>query len=171
MTKLLAAVAAFEPAAAVARFWRKNNGKRLSSECGRRQRSRPCPLMWLLAVSLAASSSLIYTTAAIHNPNKPQTTNYVRLTLSAYHGSKTEEKTLTTKAAISGGTAQTNQPLSYDVSMKSYAARIPDVRQGGDHTTYDAVTVSNPNVSRRLLVICDGPPGVMAASNTDKLCS
>lgn len=102
MTKTLAAVARSKSAAAVARFWRKNNGKRLSSECGRRQGSRPGPLMWPRAVSLAASSLLIYTTAAIHNPNKPQTTNYVRLTLSAYHGSKTEEKMLTTKTDISG---------------------------------------------------------------------
>lgn len=101
MTKTLAAVARFKSAAAVARFWRKNNGKRLSSECGRRQRSSPCLLMWLRAVSLAASSVLIYTTAAIHNPNKPQPANYVSLTLSAYHGCKTEKKMLTAKADIS----------------------------------------------------------------------
>lgn len=66
-----------------------------------RQRSRPCPLMWLRAVSLAASSLLIYTTAAIHNPNKPQTTNYVRLTLSAYHGSKTEKENVDHKRPTS----------------------------------------------------------------------
>lgn len=57
--------------------------------------------MWLLAVLLAASSMLIYTTAAIHNPNKPQTNNYVRLTLSAYHGSKTERKCPPQKADVS----------------------------------------------------------------------
>lgn len=78
--------------AAVARSWSKNNGKQLSSECSWQQRSRPCPLMWLLAVSLAASSLLVYTTAATQNPNKTQTSNYVRLTLSAYRGSETEKK-------------------------------------------------------------------------------
>lgn len=102
ITKTLAAVARSESAAAVAMSLRKNNGKRLSSECGWRQRSRPCSLMWLLAVSLAANPLPIYTTAAIQNPNKPQTSNYVRLTLSAYHGSKTEKKMLTAKADISG---------------------------------------------------------------------
>lgn len=56
MTKTLTAVARSKSAAAVARSLRKNNGKRLSSECGWQQRSRPCSLMWLLAVSLAANS-------------------------------------------------------------------------------------------------------------------
>lgn len=80
---------------------KKNNGKQLSCDCGRWQRDHPFSLLWLLAVSLAANSLLIYTTAAIHNPNKPETSNYVRLTRSAYHGGKTE-KMLTTKANISG---------------------------------------------------------------------
>lgn len=98
------AVGRSKSAVVVARSWRKNNGKHLSSECGGQQRS---PLMWLLAVSLSASSFLIYTTAAIHNPNKPQTTNYVRLILSAYCRSKTEEKLMTTDARISAGELQT----------------------------------------------------------------
>lgn len=38
--------------------------------------------MWLLSVSRASSSLLIYTTAATRKPNKPQMTNFVRLTLS-----------------------------------------------------------------------------------------
>lgn len=50
------------------------------------------PLMWLQAVSLAASSLLISTTAATQIPNKTQTSNYVRSTPSSYRGSETEKK-------------------------------------------------------------------------------
>jgi len=81
MTETQAAVVRSKSAAAAARSWRTNNGKRLRSECGRQQRSHPCPLMWPRVVSLEANSLLIYTTATTHNPNTPQTTNYVRLTL------------------------------------------------------------------------------------------
>ena len=50
----------------------KTMGSDKASECGWRQQSLPYPLMWLLAVSLTASSPLIYTTAATCNPNKPR---------------------------------------------------------------------------------------------------
>ncbi len=55
----LSAAAGSKSAAAVARSCWKNKRKQLSSECGRQQRSSPCPLMWLLAVPLAVSSLLI----------------------------------------------------------------------------------------------------------------
>lgn len=87
-------------ASVVARSSRKNNGKRLS-ERGWQQRSCPSPLMWLLAVLLDARSLLIYTTVVIQNPNKPQTSHYAQLTLSAYCGSETEEKMLTANANFS----------------------------------------------------------------------
>ena len=68
-------------------------GSDKASECGWRQQSLPYHLMWLLAVSLTASSPLIYTTAATCNPNKPQTTNYVRSALSkAYQHEKEKER-------------------------------------------------------------------------------
>lgn len=53
MTKTQAAVVGSKSDAA--RSLRTNNKKQLSSECGRRQRSRPCTFMWSQFVSLAAN--------------------------------------------------------------------------------------------------------------------
>lgn len=62
-----------------------NNSKRLSGGCG-------CPFMWLLAVCWSPAPGWFTPQQQIHNPNKPQKTNYVRLTLSAYQRGEPERE-------------------------------------------------------------------------------